>query len=333
MGADRKLEMIQAAEASRVRNWELCIHGYQNSQLDQIIECSANVVGGWGLPINGKTPAVPLQTNWGWSQGFVNIVLSQYPESSITEPTEIASDDQTALLSFPGIFTYGHWIIDIGARLELLSRHYDLNKLKFIVPKPILKWSIPYLRAFSVQDDQLVGIGGKSIVQVKNLVIPALMRVNDYLPDNPHRISLGRIRDYGASYEEIVIRKKLFVKHVPQTSHGTRPTLGNVNEIEVFLRNRGFEVIEPASMGIEEQIHFFRSAAVIVGEDSSALHNCVWSSSNVKLVVLSSAKRINLLHQSITRLLDQPCDYVYGMASDEKTFVIDIEDIEHACRS
>ncbi len=282
------------------------------------------MLGGWGLPVRNNQPAIPLETNFGWSQGFVDLARISSYDFGNCRNIEKSVANRSALLSFPGVFTYGHWIIDIAARLEVLRDHFDLAELDYILPEPLPSWAEPFLSAFGIDFNQIIRLRNNDVIWVDNLIVPTLMRMNDYLPDYPHCSSLHRLQRYGQarrySHEK---GRRLFVRHEPQTSAGTRPTLKLTAYVEDILKEANFTTIVPARMSMVNQIGLFGQAEIIVGEDSSALHNSVWATQELKTVVLSAPSRHNILHHSLAKLLGQKCRYLYGHKQTGSYFELD----------
>lgn len=294
------------------------------------------IYGGWGLPFSGGEPLFTHQDGAGWSSDHIDHIRSQYDEAGAPR-MRLPGEERFALLSFPGAYTFGHWYVDVCPRLETLARFFDLGSLKYLVPGPLPGWARIFLSAYGIQPEQLVELTDEKVIVVSRLIVPDLVRNSDYLPSFPHFNTFQRLRAAVApAASEAPLTghaENLFVIHSPMTSAGSRRTLSNAAELSVLLEARGFRTVEPATMSFAEQVAVFNNARLIVGEDSSALHNIIYSS-NASLHVLNGDSRVNYLHLSICRLLGHDCSYQICQAEGANSFTCDprqlIEWIERA---
>lgn len=239
---------------------------------------------------------------------------------------QLPIEDRYALLSFPGAYTFGHWYVDVCPRLETLRRFFDLTSLKFLVPGPLPGWAKAFLSAYGVEPEQLVELTDEGVIAVSKLIVPDLVRNTDYLPPFPHLPTFHTLRAAMApAAGDAVVGgqgEKLFVIHSPMTSAGSRRTLSNTAELSALLAARGFRTVEPALMSFSDQVSVFRGARLIVGEDSSALHNIIFSN-DASLCVLNGDGRVNYLHLSICQLLGHDCTYQICQADGANSFTCD----------
>ena len=77
--------------------------------------------------------------------------------------------------------------------------------------------------------------------------------------------------------------RKLFVRRAPGWR---RRDLHNSDDIERRLIARGFEVIEPGSTSLEQQIHMFKGADCVVGAIGAAMTNIVFCKLGARIVML-----------------------------------------------
>ena len=75
---------------------------------------------------------------------------------------------------------------------------------------------------------------------------------------------------------ERVSRRRLYLTRSRSTSHWSRQ-LENEDELIALLQSHGFEVIEPGSMSIAQQIEVFSEAAMVVSPHGSALANMIFA--------------------------------------------------------
>lgn len=69
---------------------------------------------------------------------------------------------------------------------------------------------------------------------------------------------------------------------------GGRHQVINEEEIERWFQDRGFIVVAPERMPLEQQIELVRNAAVLAGLDGSALHLSVFATPSTQVIVLGT---------------------------------------------
>jgi len=67
----------------------------------------------------------------------------------------------------------------------------------------------------------------------------------------------------------------------------------NEEEFESRLKDLGFEIVQPETMPIREQVRIANQASVIVGVEGSALHTLVFSSTPKKVFILARRKKVD----------------------------------------
>lgn len=281
---------------------------------------NVDVIDSWGYLSRNGTQLIKGREGFGWSHDNLRIMSEKYPESTAHDLPEIKGSDREidVLLSFPGVYTFGHWPIDIIARIERALELFDIDQLGFIVPGPPPDYAKYFLDSYNIDRKALIALPNKRRYRSKALVVPYL-RTSDYLPPDPFARSFSHLKSYGLGIadEDTGSGERLFVAHRPLTSIGQRATLSNADEIEEALSPLGFKCICPATMSIQQQVSAFSKAKVIVGEDSSSLHNIIYSSS-AELIVINSKERKNLLHLSICKLLNHGCNYLFCEADGDR---------------
>lgn len=324
------LALISNAETEKMRG----LHAHlsevsaQHADRPQLrIFKDAKVFGGWGLPMLGDAPLVTHRDGSGWVQEHIDIAMAQYGQASPDpEAAGDSTSDMVALLSFAGAYTYGHWFVDICPRLEVLSRYMDLRQLKFAVPGPLPAWAEPFLAAYDIVPAQHVPLLDGAVNRFQDLIVPHMGRLTDCLFGFPHLAAFKRLKAHAKTEfpDASGFGERLLVRHTPMTSAGWRSVLGNFDDIERALSSLGFNTITPASMSRADQYAAFSGARMIVGEDSSALHNIIYSE-DADVVVIGTPDRPNLLHLSIAELMGHRLSYIYGDVGAEGQFVGDVD--------
>lgn len=289
------------------------------------IHHDVDVVGGPGFLMKSGECLVEPGDGYGWNAA--RIAQQKQLMAAIDLGASPRAEDRhgtiDVLLSFPGGYTYGHWLVDIAARIERVLDVIALDRLAFIVPGAVQPWMRHHLDAYDITPEAIIALSEGQSYRSATLALP-LVRLSAYLPPFPHVRAFARLKAYGHRLATGArpSGERLFVHHRAQTSLGGRNVLGNAAELAHEFERLGFVSICPADMTMKAQISAFRHAKLVVGEASSALHNIIYASA-ATLIVLNAPSHKARLHYSICKLLGHRCSYLFGRDRDDGTFVCD----------
>jgi hypothetical protein len=291
------------------------------------------VSGQWGLVTDAsETQLYNGLPGFGWSPQHVEHALTDVPLS------EMSRDDgppleKATLLSFPGALTFGHWLVDIVLRLEL-DRMVGGSSERYIVPGPIVSWTLPILEANGVSPQQLIPIGRTEAFRVAELRVPTITGhdgvINQKLAPKTFERARRALRHHRP---EAPHRQILFPIHTTQSSVNSPRNLANRDDlIAELVKSLDVHVIDPLGMTVPEQISTFANADLIIGEDSSALHNAVWGE-YADLLVISPPYRNNFFHAGIQQANQNHLQMLWGEDVDQSGgFEIDIKRVSDAAQ-
>ena len=180
----------------------------------------------------------------------------------------------TAIVSTPEANTnYSHWLVDLMPRLSLLEcagfgpekvdrylvnmggRHYEREMLSLAGVPPEKIHPVSAASHFSCERAVTASIRREHWQQVLPAWVPAYLRgIAD--ANKPHT---------GSSRRLYLTRKTAAFRRVL-----------NEDELVPVLKRHGFEIIDPGSLSVREQVGIFSNADVIVSPHSSGLTNLVF---------------------------------------------------------
>jgi capsular polysaccharide biosynthesis protein len=94
-----------------------------------------------------------------------------------------------------------------------------------------------------------------------------------------------KIAELGA-LSDIPVHERLYVS---RTRMGPKRALENEAQIEAMFESYGFFVLHPQELSFPDQVRIFANAKIIAGPGGSALHNTVFSSPDVRVLILASS--------------------------------------------
>ncbi len=225
-----------------------------------------------------------------------------------------------AVLCGPAHETYGHWLVDFLPRLWVLHQAgHDLATLRYLVPADLRDFARRLLRLVGIRDDQLVHYQHwQALLRVEQLLLPTGLRLGDRLaPCFPQATRFWLARTAcGSGADPVDAGAGIYLAR----RHGSERRLVNRTRIEAIAGEQGLTVLHPDELALAEQIAVFRSAAMIVGEYGSALHNAVFSGPGAVVCALrGTARHPSLVQSGIATAMGQDLGYVFGSTDGTET--------------
>jgi hypothetical protein len=245
-------------------------------------------------------------TGWVYSKGLpsrFSYPYAAYPWRQIFFPhflfhlLKIATKKATTYhqavnLVWHGWSNYYHFLIDILPILDLLNSHFD--KVQVLVPVDIKysKFVQDYFHMYPERYRSLdfVYVQPNEIVKVKDLLLVNKSRFAS-LPTYKKGLS-GLVR-------------KLFLV---RPMHGQR-SLNNLHELRTVLDEFDFQIIDTASMNLQEQIAIFQDVSILVGIHGAGMTNLVFSKNLKYVLEIFPAGVFKPLHYKHLTIMKGSIDY------------------------
>lgn len=224
--------------------------------------------------------------------------------------------EQGIVLSQPGHEIYGHWLLDIVPKLNVLSRA-DPGKIP-IFCNSVPAWASYFLDCFEFDKSRLRKHPAQSF-RLGQALIPTSSK-------SGYRLGAASLRDAWARISQIpsvplpegLAGAKVFFSR-RKWKQSTRSSVFNIVELETLAEARGYKIIAPEELTIPQQITLVRDARILVGEDGSALHSIIFAETGARLGVISLPDRANLWHYGICHILGHRLAYCYAQPEDTPT--------------
>lgn len=195
---------------------------------------------------------------------------------------------------------FGHWVPEYLCRLSYLEQHPRFADLPIIVDSGMPPQHLEYLRLLT--PNPIIELPPGAMARCRELVVASpstffpthLTADHKVPPENQGGLPFG-----GFSYLQTRAQERL----PPPASRERKLFLSrrkrawrrllNEEAIAETLAARGFEVLFPEDMTLEEQVRMYQEAAVVVAPGGSALINAIFGSTALKLVILSQRGLFN----------------------------------------
>ncbi|WP_417456230.1 hypothetical protein [Kordiimonas sp.] len=274
----------------------------------------------WGLTLSKKAQvagehiALSSLHGFGWEENHLGY-MARNGFLAMQESGSYRLDDsrlerrrlegRVALLSFPGVHTYGHWIVDVAARLELLNATEDLHAIDaFLMPTPA-PWMLPFLAAYGVPSEKIVPLDKTTVFEMDRLLMPTTLSQHEggVVPIGFAGQIFRRLGDISSTWGRTPPRGKpvpsvpiMLIEHTAMTSKTGRE-LENADALKSLILEMGGEVANPLKITLSALLMRLRHTKLALGLDSSALHNLAMAPCD--LIAIQTAPRFNMLHPSI----------------------------------
>ena len=226
----------------------------------------------------------------------------------------------SVLLTFPGALTFGHWIVDIWGRIEILKRSgrfYEVNH--FIFPAPVSTWMKNFFDLFEIESSRIKTVDKITGYACEELLVPTVpsQLKGGVLPRDLSSIQFSSRAQFMKSWfprQRGRPAAPLFLKHRHLTSNKSR-LLANAKDVASLTQKFGGDVLDPVGAPIGDVIAAIQNASIVVGQDSSALHNNAFVGKDI--LIIETEPRNNLLHLSIQDALGAKFAYIQSEPSDK----------------
>jgi len=234
----------------------------------------------------------------------------------------------------PGMYIYGHWLIDLLPKLYLLQQQLDFRKYQIDLPHDIPSYSLEFLELIGIDKSRIIYFDpAKEILDCDTVILPTKCRIIDGSWLAPY---------VGQMYDEIANKITVTKTDLPTKLYLSRRRLKkqfrklvNREEVSEKIVSYGFTEIFPEDYSLKEQLELYKNAELIVGEFGSALHNSLFSSKSLKVISLQSSHIPLLVQWGICNIKGQSCSLIFGETTEirksiNSDFKIDLQMLDEA---
>lgn len=198
--------------------------------------------------------------------------------------TSSSEYDWGVSLAGPWSDQFFHWFVEYLPRLLVVMEYATQNRITpvYFIPSDAPNWLSRSLNLFGVSEDHMIHwSGGRA--NVNNLLLPSLWRLT------PNQGSTGGYTHSPRGIQEVSNRLRAKVgEQSVRTEVGSRlfvsrsgaPTRNVLNEpsLQPVFDDYGFDIVQPETWTLEEQIATFSRADVIAGPHGGGLTNAMYAS-------------------------------------------------------
>lgn len=219
------------------------------------------------------------------------------------------------LIASAGSHNWGHWLTDDLPRVAaavFLRRHVPKTKVTIILLSFGLGIDEARRRSIECHPD----LGGVSVLFLRRAVAYHFEELFYASPVSYHPTAKlkGAVDYVRQSYvrEEASSRRKLYLSR----PEGDVRNLANADEVEAFMREEGFEVVDCAALSFDAQLALFKEASIVVGIMGAAMANTIFSRRGIRVVHLVCIGWIEPYYWDLADACGQRCCYVFGPTTE-----------------
>ncbi len=184
---------------------------------------------------------------------------------------------------------YGHWLIEGLPKVAILSEHFDIRELKFIVTRhmatrqsaPMRKIYLDSLAAFGIEPRQIVPMA-REAVEIERLLYPLPLTVHPSVKAPRIIEILESLRD------RIAVGQRGPRRIFASRAFARKRRLRNEAEILRVLKDFEVTVIYPERHSFFDQVRLFADAELVVGNNGANLANAVFARRGVTVFAIAS---------------------------------------------
>lgn len=227
---------------------------------------------------------------------------------------------------------------------DMLSKFRLINSIDAVKDVPILvdermktsQFARNYINYFNQHKHRMVYLKSDRLYDVDKIYTVSLSYL--FMRAEKQSEDIFFVSNKAAIYARNVMLNKLHTsktrKFFIQRGDGR---LVNEQEVASFLRNRGFEVIQPESFALIDELSLFYNAACVVGAIGAAFTNSLYVKNMCNLICIAPEERIGLVNSYATITQDVGARVYYCRAetvSNDRTgtsgvkFSADMADME-----
>ena len=260
-----------------------------------VVDCDGNYVEKSSFSLIMNTDPV---IDWGGAYPF--------------EPDCCQECDETVIFGgFINNNEWGHFIVDWSTRLWYALLVDKTSKIVLCTRENNIKLNSNIIKVMELGG---IDMGRLIIIEplskplfCKCIVIPEEALHRDYYSEKFFVLfrnatkAVQEMKKGTTCYEKIYLTR---TKLIPQKEIGE-------SDIEQIFRDRGYHIISPERLSVEEQIYYMSTCSEVVSIEGSAAHNIVFSIGNIKKqIILEKTRCVNRRQIFLNQIWGVKVDYI-----------------------
>ena len=219
--------------------------------------------------------------------------------------TEIIETDALVGVALNAHLVWGHFLLEMMARVHLLAKLRDLGKpIKIAVPRDGPKWAQEFIELYFSKIEIIFYEAARHRLRAHGFVLPGMMMQSYYLHPAVNFVVEELLQRVVPAYTG-----KRGVRHLylSRSHHAGEHLIENETEVETMMGRLGFEIVHPQELSLRQQLALYANAHCIVSMYSSASHNAIFAPRGTPVFCFGW---MNNCQSGIAALRNQPVAYM-----------------------
>lgn len=244
-----------------------------------------------------------------------DVGINNYAHSRMLTNKKIIIHRALILYEKGSDLNYFHWITESFSKIYILDQMEKgiLEGVKILIPKGI-KIIRESLMDIGISEEQIYEVGCNDNIEINNLLY--ISRLGN--PGDPRPEICKYINNKLSNQIDSKKYRKIYISR-----HGSARKLKNERQLQIELKNKGYEIYQLEKMSFSAQVRLFSQANVIVAEHGAGLTNILFAKQNVEIYEIFKKTYINLCYWYIATILK--FNYHYIVCNENNITVCDIK--------
>ena len=216
---------------------------------------------------------------------------------------------------------YFHFLCDALGRYYLLPNSIKMKQIPIILPE---KYNIDWIKEIlTYLNIDYLPTKKDNLYKVNNLLVP-------YYPapsGNFHKENLSILRNEFINNKNFTNKTQEPYKKVWFSRNKARRQLSNFEEVSVFLKNEGFEIINFEDYSTESKLELMQKTKIIAGLHGSGLTNALFMQNKTFMLDVRDPKD-NIKNAFFSLASEVGVNYYYIEREDSKEYFISIDKLK-----
>lgn len=300
----RRAVICQAVNEARQTGHRLIADRHGVIAFDEIVS-SAEA----GLSILERWANLPV-----WSeQTGIRSFEGAFVCDRLDNPGEVIPGETLSLLSVEPA-NYGSWLFRVIPKLAVMA-DLGLDGIKVACWCPARLADL--LSCFGISNDKIVRVEPSRTYIFERLVVPTVLNPEAYLNETTLRLYSKCLTSLGIHRTP---RRKIYLSRISNAARrGYKNTRYFIDEPKLIdaLSKQGFEIIEPETLSLRDQIKTFAEASMVVGASGAGMFNTVFCRPGTLIVDIEAFP--NWLHAHSNYFSSCGHNYVMAFGAVDKT--------------
>ena len=204
-----------------------------------------------------------------------------------------------------GYNNYAHWLLDIVPKIKILSQVYNLKKIDYFYFSKLNHFQKETFKILKLNPSKIIDSKINKHCLIENLIFcthPNYIKktfsfaqsdIPKWIINYLRKIFLPLAAKNKKIYDKIYIDRS--------DSKQNHCKIVNDQEIQKYLKNKGFKVIKLSNFSLKKQISIFKHCNFVIGPHGAGMANLIFCQKRTKVLEIKNIGHPNKVYQKISK--------------------------------